>query len=988
MVTWSASLYLAALATTATVLAWCGAARARAASGLAREVRERQRLERAGQAADDTLRGLIEAYPIAAFVCDRAGVLTLCNATAAQAFCWSPADTLGRVPPIGELDNKISFSALCETVLSGWCCARGQTRLRRADGSELELALTLMPTRHAGRDAIVCLANAGGTGNVESELRQQLHFIRELVETIPNPLYFEDAHGRVLGLNRAWERFFGLERETCVGKDSQEVLPPELIDDQAAAEPRSTVRPQHRVRGGVLRGADGLVHDVIFHRSTFTRPDGTAAGAIGLISDVSALKRAESEARSARERLKLAVESSNLVLWDLDLESRTIYLSPQWALLRGRKAQETTLPLAAWADYLHPEDVGQATNCFVATLKGEQPDFRAEARIKTAGEDWKWMAAHGKVVEWHANGRAKRVTGTGTDITAQKTADQALRANEERFRLITENVSDLIAVVDTEGKRVFNSPSYQALFGPEGPVPGSSSFEQIHPDDRARVVSVFRDTLATGVGRRTQFRFCAKDGSVRHIESQGNVIRDQAGNVHRIVVVSRDVTERLMAEERLRHLSQHDMLTNLPNRTLLKDRLEQALRQAQQYQKRVAILFIDLDNFKQVNDVSGHRVGDQILREVARRFGRCLRGDDTVARQGGDEFIAMIPNLDHREHAGSIARKLLNSLDTRCVVNGMEFDVSASIGVSVFPDDGTDSETLLKHADIAMYYAKEQGRNRYQFFDAAMNTAIAERLSMERNLRLALANEELVLHYQPQIDLSSGAVVGAEALIRWRHPQLGLIGPMHFIPHAEENGLIVQIGEWALRAACRWGVEWAREGKPPLRIAVNVSGKQFAQQDFLDKVAGILAETGFDPNGLELELTESIVMQNVDHNIATLDKLAQMGIHISIDDFGTGYSSLGYLKRFPIHKLKIDRSFVRDITTDRNDAVIVTTIIAMAKALGIKVTAEGVETQEQLDFLHAKGCDSAQGYLFGKPVPETEFGAVRPAAAHPARHAA
>jgi diguanylate cyclase (GGDEF)-like protein/PAS domain S-box-containing protein len=802
----------------------------------------------------------------------------------------------------------------------------------------------------------------------EARLRDQNNFIQELIEIVPNPVYFKDRDGRYLGFNRAWERFFGRARKDWIGKGVFDLLPRELAErhhreDQALY--RSGGTQNYEV---VLQAGDESARNVIYHKGVFTK-DGAAAGIIGVISDITERKRAEAEVWHAEELLKLAVEGSNLILWDSDPVHKTVYLNEHWWRMVGEAPRLESVSSAEWMSYMHPEDADEARALYAEVFKGLREDYRIDLRIRTSGGDWKWLSAHGRVTERDAAGNAVRLSGTAIDITARKTAEEALRANEEKFRLITENVSDLIAMVDTNGKRVYNSPSYRALFGEDAPSPGSDSFEQIHPDDRGQVMKVFHDTVALGTGQRAQFRFRMRDGAVRYIESQGNVIRDQAGEVHRIVVVSRDVTERLVAEERLRHIAHHDLVTNLPNRALLKDRLDQALRHARGYRKQVALLFIDLDNFKHVNDSLGHAAGDQLLRELANRFTRCLRPQDTVARQGGDEFIVLIPDLEQREHAAIIAQKILKALAAKVAIDGQELEVTASIGVSTYPDDGDDAELLLKHADIAMYYAKEKGKNGCEFFSAEMDDVLRQRVSMERNLRQALKNNELVLHYQPQIDLASGAIAGVEALVRWQHPELGLIGPQHFIPHAEENGLIANIGDWVLREACRQAKRWQELGYAALRIAVNVSGRQFAQPDFFERVARTLSAAGLDPACLELELTESVVMQNVDHNIATLDKLNQMGVHIAIDDFGTGYSSLSYLKRFPIQKLKIDRSFVRDITTDRNDAAIVNTIVAMAKTLGIAVTAEGVESEEQLAFLRGQDCDFAQGYYFDKPMP-------------------
>jgi len=546
-------------------------------------------------------------------------------------------------------------------------------------------------------------------------------------------------------------------------------------------------------------------------------------------------------------------------------------------------------------------------------------------------------------------------------------AEQALRANEEKFRLIAENVGDLIAMVDTQGRRIYSSPSYRLMFGDDATTPGADSFAQIHPEDRDEVIRIFRETVATGVGRRAQFRFRVKDGSLRYIESQGNVIRTPSGETDKVVIVSRDVTERLNTEERLRHLAHHDALTGLPNRTLLLDRINQAIAQAQRLELHVAVLYIDLDNFKEVNDSLGHAAGDQLLREVARRLKGCIRQSDSVARQGGDEFIVLLQNLDRRTDAEPMAKEILNALSHPIEIGSHTHRVTASVGISVYPQDGTNTEALLKNADMAMYHAKGAGKNEYRVFSAEMDAGLRQRLELKKGLELALQRGEFLLYYQPRVDLASGEIGSVEALLRWEHPDLGLMDPLQFIPYAEESGLIIAIGDWILREACRQALAWLQQGLR-LRVAVNVSGRQFRQQSFLRTVAQALRDTGLEAKWLELELTESVLLQEMSLTVEAFDQLREMGVQIAIDDFGTGYSSLSYLKRFGVDRLKIDRSFIKDATRDRNDAAIVRAIIAMAKGLQIQVTAEGVETAEQLAFLQNEGCSEAQGYLFSRPL--------------------
>lgn len=436
--------------------------------------------------------------------------------------------------------------------------------------------------------------------------------------------------------------------------------------------------------------------------------------------------------------------------------------------------------------------------------------------------------------------------------------------------------------------------------------------------------------------------------------------------------LEKEISERRRAEGQLVYLAYHDSLTNLPNRALLLDRLNQVLTRLPWRKRVAAVLFLDLDHFKHINDTLGHPAGDLLLVAVSERLQACLRDGDTIARLGGDEFAIILADIARAEDVGKVAQKIVDTMSKRFVLKDQELFITASVGISLYPNDGEDAETLLKNADTAMYRAKGQGRNNYQIYSAALNANAFERLAMESSLRQALERKEFLLHYQPQVNLNTGQVIGIEALMRWRHPDLGLVSPTKFIPIAEETGLIIPIGEWVLRTACAQNKAWKDSGLPPIVVSVNMSARQFQQKNLVGMVSQVLRETRLDAKYLELELTESILMQKEEPFLAMLTELSSMGIALSIDDFGTGYSSLSYLNRFPINILKIDQSFVNNITKNPNDAVIVTAIITLAHSLDMKAIAEGVETAEQLEFLRSLHCDGMQGYLFSQPLPADE----------------
>ena len=435
----------------------------------------------------------------------------------------------------------------------------------------------------------------------------------------------------------------------------------------------------------------------------------------------------------------------------------------------------------------------------------------------------------------------------------------------------------------------------------------------------------------------------------------------------------RDISVIQQSREALHHLAHHDPLTALPNRLLFHDRMEHALELARREGRQIAVLFLDLDRFKNINDTLGHPTGDKLLLEVAKRIKRLVREQDTLGRLGGDEFLLLIEQLGGTREAAMVAQKILEAFVQPFAVEGHELYLSASIGISLFPVDGQNGATLVRNADMAMYRAKEQGRNNYQFYTQKLTDSAVERVALETALRRALERGELLLHYQPQIDLKSGLLIGAEALIRWQHPEMGLVLPERFIHLAEENGLIRPIGEWVLFSACDQMRAWREQGFMLPHIAVNLSGHQLKKAGFVELVRHALRETRVEPGWLELEVTESFIMSQAEEAIGMLDQLKEMGVQLAIDDFGTGYSSLSHLKQLPVHKLKIDRSFVQGIPQDSNDAAIARAVIALGSSMQLRVIAEGVETEQQQDFLRAEGCDEGQGYLYGRPVSGEDF---------------
>jgi diguanylate cyclase (GGDEF)-like protein/PAS domain S-box-containing protein len=500
--------------------------------------------------------------------------------------------------------------------------------------------------------------------------------------------------------------------------------------------------------------------------------------------------------------------------------------------------------------------------------------------------------------------------------------------------------------------------------------------ERTHPDDREELERCLQEARDGGVSTvKCDHRIVWEDGTLRWIHMQAEVEFHDEGP-YRIVGVLQDISERKRFEEKLAQLASHDALTGLPNRHLLNDRLEQGLAHHRYTNRILALVFVDLDRFKIINDTLGHDAGDLLLKEIARRLSGCLREGDTVARQGGDEFVVVLTDLAKAEDAAYVAQKMLDALAPPCLLAGREVLPAASLGIALYPRDGENMQELMMSADKAMYAAKQAGRGQYRFFDTEMNRAAADWLEVGAELHYALERNEFELHYQPKVDLKSGAVTGVEALLRWRSPELGLVPPAKFIPILEETGLILEVGEWVIARACRQARLWREQGLPPLTVAVNLSPRQFQQDDLAGRIRSLIDQPDFAPGDLELEITESMVTQNVERAIAMLQELRRIGVRLAIDDFGTGYSSLAVLKRFPVGCLKIDRSFVRDVPDDADDVAITRAVIALAHSMGLSVVAEGVETEAQRAFLLESGCDEMQGFLFSKPLPAAELTAL------------
>jgi len=561
------------------------------------------------------------------------------------------------------------------------------------------------------------------------------------------------------------------------------------------------------------------------------------------------------------------------------------------------------------------------------------------------------------------------------DITARRREEEIIRQSEERYRTILDEMADAYYEVNLAGNFIFVNDSLCRHLGQsKEELLGTNVRASIDKEDIKTVYNAFSRIYTTGKPEKDIFyKIIRKDGTIIFIENNGFPLKNKEGEIIGYRGIGRDITERKQAEEKIQFLATHDVLTGLPNRSMFSQLLNYAIQTAQRYQRQFAVLFIDLDRFKIINDTLGHDAGDQLLQEIAARLKQSLRTVDVVGRLGGDEFVILIEEVNDSNNVASVAHKLLTGIMKPITLMGQESRITASIGICMYPKDAKDEQSLMKNADIAMYLAKEEGKNNYQFYSADIQSKSLEHLSIETNLRYALERNELSLQYQAKVDFKTNMITGVEALLRWQSPYLGSITPTQFIPVAEETGLIVPIGRWVLKTACAQNVAWQKQGLPSVCMAVNLSLRQLMDDSLIDDIRTALNDSGMAPNLLELEITESMVMHNPAHIISILAKIKSMGVRLAIDDFGTGYSSLAKIKHFPVDTIKIDRSFVRNIPQDVEDKAITEAIIAMGKTLSLTVVAEGVETEEQMNFLKEHSCDEMQGFYFSKPVVPEQF---------------
>ncbi|CAN5256347.1 hypothetical protein BH11PSE11_BH11PSE11_15620 [soil metagenome] len=809
----------------------------------------------------------------------------------------------------------------------------------------LDMSLTLDTYFQAGREEIIQIKN----------------YAEQIVSFMPSGLMVIDSELQVRTINLAMCKMLGLSDEpVAAGTALSAIVHNQQLTEALKLALASGAPLQHVVL--TVEQASGP-HHLDVNISTSLLEEKSLLVLIG--QDITESRRSQEELR----RFRMALDSSIDAVYLIDHERMRIIDANETALATLGYSRPELLTLGPHDLKPDEGELDRIKRRFEEVIASDNQT--GMVRTEHQRKDGSRFAVEVYLRAMQSEGR-QLLVAVSRDITARLEAETRLRESEERFRVAFSHAAVGLAHIAPNGRWLIVNQKLCEIVGYSQKEMLEAGFlELTHPEDVAADLDAMRRMQSREVNEDSrEKRYRRKNGQYVWVNRTSRLVWDEAGNPKYYSTVIEDISRRKLIEGELLHLANHDALTSLPNRSLLLDRLSQAIAFANRYGGQVAVMMIDLDRFKNINDSLGHEVGDKIIIEIGRRLSFNVRDGNTVARLGGDEFVVMLADVERDDTVAMQAQRILESMSQPMTIQGNEFYPAGSIGISLYPKDGSDGLTLLKNADTAMYRAKDSGRNNFQFYAQEMNARALDRLKLEGGLRHALVREEFVLHYQPKMDIASGVIVGVEALLRWQAPGKPMIMPLDFIPIAEETGLIVQIGEWVLRTACAQQVKWESASiLPQARMAVNLSARQFKQQDIAKMVSRILEETGCRAERLELEITETVILDNPDAAAATMQELSNMGVHLSIDDFGTGYSSLSYLKRFPIDALKIDRSFVRDITTDADDAAIARAIIALGHSMKLLVIAEGVETAAQLDFLREQHCDQMQGYYLSRPLP-------------------
>ncbi len=814
----------------------------------------------------------------------------------------------------------------------------------------------------------------------EEALRQSEEKYRAIIENIEDGYVELDLKGNFIFFNNAISKMHGYQGSELLKMNYRDVMDEENAEKIYAKYNKvfKTGMPEKEFEYVILT-KDGQRKHLETSISLIKNSTGRTVAFRGIVRDKTEHKQAEEALRQSEEKYRSILENIEEGFFEVDLAGNFTFFNNSTCLLLGYPREE--MMGMNYRKYTDKNSAEEVFRTFNHIYKTGAPIKEFDWLIIQKNKTRKYVAAS-IYLKKDPSGQPIGFQGFTHDVTERLQAEfqkeaalEALSESEEKYRSILENIQEAYFEVDLAGNFTFFNDSLCRITGCEREdLKGANHRQFSDKENSKKVFLAFNKVFKTGQPTEGfDWLIIRKDGTKKYIEASVSLKKDSHGNPLGFKGVIRDITERKRIEQELNYMATHDALTGLPNRLMFNQLLNQAILSSKRNKKQLAVFFIDLDRFKIINDTLGHEAGDMLLQETARRFRQSLRGVDVVGRLGGDEFVILIEDFNDVDQVSTVAHKILSAAIKPMVIMGEECRVTASIGISIFPKDGQDEQLLMKNADIAMYFAKEEGKNNFQFYSTEIKTQSNERLSIETNLRRALERNELHLNYQARLDFKSNEITGVEALLRWDNPYLGTVTPTQFIPIAEETGLIVPIGKWVLKTACAQNMAWQKQNLPPVCIAVNLSLRQLIDENLLKDIQAALNESGMPPNLLELEITESMVMHNPSKLIQLLTKIKDMGVRLAIDDFGTGYSSLAQIKHFPIDTLKVDRSFIRNLPQDSEDKAITEAIITMGKTLSLTVVAEGVETIEQENYLREHVCDEMQGFYFSKPVKADDF---------------
>lgn len=804
------------------------------------------------------------------------------------------------------------------------------------------------------------------TYTIAEDLRRTHEKLQSFFQSTADAINITDLNSVIQYVNPAFEAMFGWTKEELIGKKLP-IIPSSWREMSNILE-RKLLNGEHITNVETkLQRKDGRLIDVSFSISPLKNDKGGIEGFVAITRDISEQKQFAKTLQENREKYKLVTENMSDLVSLLNVEGVFEYVSPSFEKILGYPSH--VLQGKSAFELIHPNDFDRITNLFNELTKTKKA-VTVRFRYRHRNDDYIITESHA-VPLLDEKGNLKHVLVTSKDIGEKVKAEQALQESEQKFRLITEHSSDLIRIIDEAGVIKYASPSHKTILGYEPEeLEGKSLFAILHPDDvpfvqkRLRYKKKEHDSL--------EYRVRTKQGNYVWIESHTSSIFDENGQFLHYIFVGRDISERKAYEEKLEQMAFYDALTGVANRRFFQEQLVKQIEQAKQNNTRFALMYLDCDRFKWVNDAFGHDVGDELLRNFAARLKTCLSKSDIIGRWGGDEFAVLLSRVQSKEEAARVAQQIIQSMQIPWNIKNHEFILTSSIGIAFYPEDGQTVEELLSHGDQALYQAKTEGRNKFYFYEKTLTEHMQRLILLENHLKQALEQNAFHLVYQPQIELATGQLIGVEALLRYTHPTLGAVSPIEFIPICERLNMIDEITEWVLQEAARQLKDWKEKGLH-IRMAVNISPLNLENKTFINKLISIFEKNHCDLHDLELELTETALAKSIEEVSKVLEKLREIGVRIALDDFGSGYSSLVYFKDFPIDKIKVDRSFVKEIPKKERDIAILDSIILLSKRLGIEVICEGVETEEQASYLQMLGCEFAQGYYFSRPLTKKEL---------------